>query len=636
VKYLLRAGKFLAPYKSQALIAFLALLLSNGASLIQPQFTRLIVDRGIAAGDLRLIIWLSLGLVGFSIVKSVFNFAQGALMVRTAQDVAYDMRNRIYAKIQALSFSYHDQAQTGQLMTRATSDVDMVQGFVGHGFLMVVGSALMMIGSLVFLFITNWQLSIVMLVIVPLSFAIFGTVISRIRPLFRVVQQRLAHLNTVLQESLVGVRVVKAFVREPHEAQRFEHANQELYDINVRIAKMVSFLFPLIFLFSNTATLAVYWIGGGQVIRGQLSLGEMISFINYMMMAFWPMMTVTMVITMISQAGASAERIFEVLDARSEVVEKPDAVPLPPVEGRVIFENVSFRYIEHGEPVLSDVSLTAEPGQVVALLGATGSGKSTIINLIPRFYDVTEGRVMVDATDVRDVTIESLRSQIGIVFQETTLFAGTIKENIAFGRPEATMEEIIAAAEAAEAHDFIVSFPDGYETQVGERGMTLSGGQKQRVAIARALVLDPHILILDDSTSSVDLETEYRIQQALDRLMEGRTSFVIAQRIATVLNADQILVLDNGEVVARGIHEELMASSEIYADIYHSQLIQDTDLSKEAVVAGAVAAPVGVSGERPPMMHPAEGMRPDGRGPGEGLPRRGAAAPPMPGRREIE
>jgi ATP-binding cassette subfamily B multidrug efflux pump len=622
VKHLLRAGKFLAPYKGQALIAFLALLLSNGASLIQPQFTRLIVDRGIEAADMRLIILLSLGLVGFSILNSVFNFAQGALMVRTAQDVAYDMRNRIYAKIQALSFSYHDHAQTGQLMTRATSDVDLVQGFLGQGFLMVVGSALMMIGSLIFLFITNWQLSIVMLVIVPISFGIFGNLNRRIRPMFRVVQQRLSHLNTVLQESLVGVRVVKAFVREPHEAERFEHANLELYDINIRIARMVSFLFPLIFLFSNTATLAVYWIGGGQVIRGQLSLGEMISFINYMMMAFWPMMTVTMVITMISQASASAERIFEVLDARSEVVEKPDAVPLPPVQGRVIFEDVSFRYIEHGEPVLSEVSFAAEPGQVVALLGATGSGKSTIINLIPRFYDVTEGRVLIDSIDVRDVTIESLRSQIGIVFQETTLFAGTVKENIAFGRPEATMDEIVAAAKAAEAHDFIVSFPDGYETQVGERGMTLSGGQKQRVAIARALVLDP--------------ETEYRIQQALDRLMEGRTSFVIAQRIATVLNADQILVLERGEIAARGVHEELMATSEIYAEIYHSQLLQDTDLSAEDIATGPVAAPAGVGGGQFSMMRRAEGMRPGGSGPGGGSPRRGAGASPMPPRREIE
>jgi ATP-binding cassette subfamily B multidrug efflux pump len=461
--------------------------------------------------------------------------------------------------------------------------------------LMVVGSALMMIGSLVFLFVTNWQLSLVMLVIVPVTFGIFGTVASRIRPLFMVVQQRLANLNTVLQESLVGVRVVKAFAREPYEAERYAGANQELYDINIRIGRIMALVFPMVFFISNFATLSVYWIGGGQVMRGDLTLGEMLSFANYMMMAFWPMLGVTMIITMISQAGASAERIFEVLDAQSDVVEKPGAIALSQAHGKVAFENVSFRYFGSGDLVLADVSLDAEPGQVVALLGATGSGKSTIINLIPRFYDVSEGKVLVDGIDVRDVTIESLRSQIGIVFQETTLFAGTIRENIAFGRPDATQEEIVAAAEAAEAHDFIVEFPDGYETAVGERGVTLSGGQKQRVAIARALLLNPRILILDDSTSSVDLETEYRIQKALSRLMEGRTSFVIAQRIATVLNADQILVLDKGQIVARGVHEELLRDSEISADIYYSQLLPDDALGQaqepEPAMAGRTGEP---------------------------------------------
>jgi ATP-binding cassette subfamily B multidrug efflux pump len=531
----------------------------------------------------------------------LLNFAQGALMARVAQGVGYDMRNRIYEKIQALSFSYHDQAQTGQLMTRATSDVDMVQNFLGQGLLMVVGALITMIGSVVFLFVTNWQLALVMLVIMPIAFGVFGYVSGRMRPMFKTVQQRLSSLNTVLQESLAGVRVIKAFVREPYEAERFAGANQELYDINIKIAKTMVFTFPMVFFLSNVATLAVYWIGGGQVIGGTLTLGEMMSFANYMMMAFWPMLMVTMVITMVSQAGASAERFFEVVDAQSEVVNKEGAQPLGAVEGRVVFENVSFRYIEHGEPVLSNVSLEAEPGQVIALLGATGSGKSTIINLIPRFYDVSEGRVTVDGVDVRDVTIESLRSQIGIVFQETTLFAGTIRENIAFGRPDATEEEIVAAAEAAEAHDFILDFPNGYETDVAERGVSLSGGQKQRIAIARALVLNPHILILDDSTSSVDLETEYRIQQALDRLMEGRTSFVIAQRIATVLNASQILVLDKGQIVAQGTHEELMETSEIYADIYHSQLLEGTggseDRATEPQPAGGMPhrefAPVG-------------------------------------------
>jgi ATP-binding cassette subfamily B protein len=365
--------------------------------------------------------------------------------------------------------------------------------------------------------------------------------------------------------------------------QRYTDANQELYDVNIRLGKIFAVFMPMIFFTSSMAVLCVYWIGGSQVIGGTLSVGEMLAFVGYMMMAFFPMLMITMIITMLSQAGASAERIFEVLDAQSEVVDKPEASALSTVRGEVAFEDVSFRYFEHGDPVLDDVSFGAEPGQVIALLGATGSGKSTVINLIPRFYDVTEGRVTIDGVDVRDVTIESLRSQIGIVFQETTLFAGTIQENIAFGRPEATMEEIVAAAQAAEAHDFITEFPDGYDTDVGERGTTLSGGQKQRVAIARALLLNPRILILDDSTSSVDLETEYRIQQALDRLMEGRTSFVIAQRIATVLNADQILVLDKGKIAAHGVHEELMDDSEIYADIYYSQLIGDMDFEDIAL-----------------------------------------------------
>jgi ATP-binding cassette subfamily B multidrug efflux pump len=588
VKHLLRASQFLKSYRWLVIGAFVCLLVANGARLIQPQFTRLVVDAGIEAGNMRQVIVMSGALVGSAVLGAIFSFLQGVLMARTAQGIAYDLRNRLYSKIQALSFSYHDRAQTGQLMTRATSDVDMVQRFVGNAFLMMTGSALMMLGSLVFLFATNWQLSLVMVVIVPLVFGVFGRLASQIRPMFRTVQERLAKLNTVLEENLVGVRVVKAFVREMYEASRYATANQELYEINLTIAKRFSIFMPMIFFTSNIALLSVYWIGGGQVIGGRLTIGAMLSFTNYMMMAFFPMLMLTMVITMLSQAGASAERIFEVLDAQSEVVEKEDARALPLLRGEVAFKDVSFRYFGSGDLVLDNVSFRAEPGQVVALLGATGSGKSTIINLIPRFYDVTEGEVMVDGIDVRDVTLESLRSQIGIVFQEATLFAGTIRENIAFGRPDATMDEIMAAATAAEAHDFIASFPEGYDTNVGERGVTLSGGQKQRVAIARALLLNPRILILDDSTSSVDLETEYRIQKALDRLMEGRTSFVIAQRIATVLNADQILVLDGGKIVARGVHEELLRESEIYAEIYQSQLLP-AEHAEEGPVAAATA-----------------------------------------------
>jgi ATP-binding cassette subfamily B multidrug efflux pump len=497
---------------------------------------------------------------------------QGVLSARTAQGIAYDLRNQLYAKIQSLSFSYHDRAQTGQLLTRATSDVDVVRMFVGMGFIQLLSAVLMMAGSIVLLFATDWQLALIVLVLVPLTFGVFGFFASKARPLFMQIQQRLADLNTVLQENLAGVRVVKAFAREDYEAGRYTQANQKLFDLNLVVGRLFSMAIPLIFLIANLALLAVYWIGGYQAIAGNLTVGRLVAFASYMLMAFFPMLMLGMIMAMVSQAGASAERVFEILDARSEVVEKPDAVELTAIEGRVAFENVGFRYFTGGERVLQGVNFTAEPGQTVALLGATGSGKSTIVALIPRFYDVTDGRVLVGGQDVRDVTLDSLRRQIGVVLQETTLFSGTIRENIAFGRPEAPFEEIVAAAQAAEAHDFITSFPDGYETMVGERGVTLSGGQKQRVAIARALLLDPRILILDDATSSVDYETEYRIQQALERLMEGRTSFVIAQRIATVLNADQILVLDRGEIVARGTHEKLLEGSPIYAEIYCSQL----------------------------------------------------------------
>jgi len=572
VKYLWRALGYLRRYWLLAAGAFLGLLISTATRLAVPRLTQMIIDNGIAAGRMNVVIWAALGTVGMAVAGSVFSFLQGVLSARTAQGVAYDLRNRLYAKIQSLSFSYHDRAQTGQLLTRATSDVEAVRMFVGMGFIQLLSAILMMVGSITLLFATDWQLAFIILVLVPLTFGIFAFFAGKARPLFMQIQQRLADLNTVLQENLAGVRVVKAFAREFHEQARYARANQSLFDLNLVVGRLFAVAIPLIFLIANLALLAVYWVGGYQAIAGHLSVGRLVAFASYMMMVFFPMLMLGMIITMVSQAGASAERVFEILDAQSEVVEKPDAVELPAVEGRLAFEQVSFRYFSGGELVLKDVSFVAEPGQTVALLGATGSGKSTIVALIPRFYDVTEGRVTVDGHDVCSVTLDSLRRQIGIVLQETALFSGTIRENIAFGRPEAPVEEVTAAAKAAEAHDFIMAFPEGYDTPVGERGVMLSGGQKQRIAIARALLLDPRILILDDATSSVDYETEYRIQRALERLMEGRTSFVIAQRIATVLNADQILVLDQGEIVARGTHEELMQESSIYAEIYYSQL----------------------------------------------------------------
>jgi ATP-binding cassette subfamily B multidrug efflux pump len=632
MRSLARALSYLKPYWLLATGTFVTLLLSTLLNLLIPAITQRIIDDGITAKAVSVITLGALAVVGVALMRALFSFLQGFWAAKASENVAYDMRNILYEKIHKLSFGYHDRAQTGQLLTRATSDVDRVQMFVGRGFIMFLTALIMIVGSLILLFSLDWQLALIMVVLMPLTMAIFVFFATRARPLFTRVQERLSHLNTVLQESLVGVRVVKAFAREPHERRQFQKANWDLMEESINVGKLIARAFPLIFLMANLGTLAVIWIGGLQVIGERLSIGELVAFQSYLMMTMFPLFMLGMIIAMVSQASASAERVFEILDAQSEVVEKPGAVTMPAVQGRVTFDRVWFRYFgskddsdaeDEGEPqpsrrrrqrsrsggngrgmggmglgmgmggpsgppapaadewVLEDVSFTAEPGQVVALLGATGSGKSTIINLIPRFYDASRGAVRIDGVDVRDVTLDSLRSQIGIVMQETTLFTGTIRDNIAYGRPEATLEEVMAAAKAAEAHDFIIEFSDGYDTAVGERGVTLSGGQKQRVAIARALLLDPRILIMDDSTSSVDVETEYRIQQALDKLMVGRTSFVIAQRISTVRDADAILVLEDGHIAATGTHEDLMRDSAIYAEIYSSQLESEYDLMPE-------------------------------------------------------
>jgi ATP-binding cassette subfamily B protein len=401
------------------------------------------------------------------------------------------------------------------------------------------------------------------------------------RPMFEMVQRKLSAMNAVLQENVAGIKVVKAFNRERQQQERFGRAADDYMGQMLRVMRLMTFLMPTIFLLANLGQAVVLYFGGGQIIAGTLTLGEWQKFSLYLVFVFIPVGQLGFIITQMSQAAASAGRIFEILDARNEVADQPGSRPLPSVNGRVEFKEVTFRYFGGETPVLDGVSFTAQAGQTVALLGMTGSGKSTVINLIPRFYDPSEGQVLIDGRDIRQVRLESLRAQIGIVLQETTLFSGTIRDNIAFGRSDASMEQVIAAAQAAAAHDFIREFPQGYETQVGERGTTLSGGQKQRLAIARALLLDPRILILDDSTSSVDLQTEYQIQRALDRLMVGRTSFVIAQRISTVLNADQILVLDKGRIAASGNHEQLLDSSEIYAEIYSSQLVEDAALETE-------------------------------------------------------
>ncbi len=577
---LLRAIRYLGNQRRSALIAYGALVLATLAQLAVPQVVQNMIEAvtraggNLAVAEQVLINGAGLILL-FAVLRGVFSFLQAFMSESTSQGLAFDLRNAIFAKIQRLSFSYYDQNQTGQLMVRATDDVERLRTFIAQGLILAAQSFLLLSGALVVLAFTNLQLTLIVLPLLPIALVIFVAFGRISQPLFALVQQKLSALNTILQENLAGIKVVKAFAREPYEERRFDMAATELMAQQLRVSRVFSFLFPVVFLVAQIGQAAVLYFGGQQILGGTLSLGEYQKFSLYLIYVFLPLGQLGFVIALLAQAAASATRIFEVLDARSEIVERPDAHELPPINGRVEFRAVSFRYFGSSEPVLQAVSFVVEPGQTVALLGATGSGKTSIISLIPRFYDVSEGAVLIDGHDVRDVTIDSLRSQIGIVLQETNLFSGTIRDNIAFGRPEATDDEVIAAARAAAAHDFIMSFPDGYATRVGERGVTLSGGQRQRIAIARALLLNPRLLILDDSTSSVDLQTEQRIQQALDQLMHGRTSFVIAQRISTVLNADQILVLDGGCVAARGTHAELMETSPIYAEIYHSQLVDD-------------------------------------------------------------
>lgn len=613
-----RALGYIGHYPRAAIIAYGTLLIASLAQLAVPWLVRQIIDaitdgtlanailglppavqeqavtmqgttlaeiQQTAAGAEDALIAVCIAIVVFALARGVFAFLQGYMAEWLSQSIAFDFRNELFAKIQRLSFSYHDRNQTGQLMIRATDDVEKVRLFVGQGLLLALQAIVILVGTLIILFWTNVDLTLVSLPILPLAvlmFMVFGAVSQ---PMFIKLQARLSDLNTILQENLAGIRVIKAFVREPEETRRFEASVDSHLRQNLRISTLFSFIFPLVFLIANLGQVVVLYAASRLIVDGNLTLGEWQQFSLYLVYVFFPLGNLGFIISLMSQAAASAERIFEILDAENEVETRPGAVEMGQVQGHVVFENVSFRYFKHGEDVLKDVSFEAKPGQTIALLGATGSGKTTIINLLPRFYDVTEGRVLIDGKDVRDVTLTSLRSAIGIVLQETTLFTGTIRDNIAFGRPDASLDEVIAAAKAAAAHDFIMSFPQGYDTPVGERGATLSGGQKQRIAIARALLLDPRILILDDSTSSVDLATEYRIQQALDRLMEGRTSFVIAQRISTVLNADQILVLDRGRIAARGTHEELMETSPIYVEIYNSQLVEDAALDEDVTAA---------------------------------------------------
>jgi ATP-binding cassette subfamily B protein len=560
-------------------VAVLSLLLVSSANLATPLLIGRAIDEGIGPRRLGVIFVVVGWLVGLAVARAMFTFLQGYLAERASQGVAYDLRDALFERIERLSFSYYDRVQTGQLVTRLTSDVEQIRTFAGSGVVQLANAVVMLIGTTILLLYLDWQLALVALAIVPIIAVLLVRFVGRIRPLFREVQQTLGRLNTVLQEDLLGVRVIRAFAREDYETARYTSVNEELLEKNLTTVRVFSNNFPFVFLFANLGTLAIIWFGGWQVIGGRLSVGDLVAFNTLLGFMLFPILTIGFLSASISRAGASSQRVFDVLDAPLDVKDSPEASILLPLSCRVDFDDVSFRYPGSVRDILTGVSFTARPGQTVAVLGTTGSGKSTLVNLIPRFYDVTGGAVRLDGNDVRDVTLSSLRSQIGIVLQETRLFSGTVRENVAFGKPDATDEEIVAAAEAAQAGEFIRGLSDGYDTVIGERGIGLSGGQRQRIAIARALLIDPRLLILDDSTSAVDAETEAAIQETLDRLMreKHRTVFVIAQRVSTVRDADLILVLDEGRIAASGTHEELLRESELYNEILGSQLLSPSE-----------------------------------------------------------
>jgi ATP-binding cassette subfamily B protein len=566
--------RFVKPYWKLAVLSLILLIFMVLFDLSIPRLIERIIDQGIKQKDLAIVLQTSALMIVISLLDALVAVLNNIYSIRVGESVARDIRKAIFVKVQNFSYGNLDHFSTGKLMVRLTSDTSAVQRITQVSLRIGTRAPLMMIGSIILMFITSKILALTMVPLLVVASAVILFFSVRMEPFFRSVQQRLDRLNTVLQENIAGARLVKSFVRGDFEGQRFETANEDLTQNTIQVMQFMSAMSPALTVFINIGLVLVIWVGGLQAIAGNLSLGQIVAFTNYLLSTMTPLIMMTQLSNTWANGIASAKRINEVLDAAPEVPASLAPQHLPTSsENRVIFENVDFHYNSNTNlPVLEDICLSAEPGQTVAILGATGSGKTSLINLIPRFYDTTSGQVSVDGVNVRDLAEDDLLAHIAIVPQETILFTGTIRDNLCYGRPEATDEEIIAAARAAQAHEFIEEMPDGYNTRVEERGSNFSGGQKQRIAIARALVTHPDILILDDSTSAVDVETESKIQSALLQILRGRTCFVVAQRISTVLNADKIVVLDRGRIAAEGTHAELLKSSKIYQEIYDSQL----------------------------------------------------------------
>jgi len=519
-------------------------------------------------GKSRLLV-LSVEIVGLTIIVGTLYFVQRYVNTYFSQKVVYDIRNDVFAALQNQSFAFYDKVHTGQLLAKVTTDIDRIRGFLGWQLTFLINSMFLLAAALYSMFVMDLRLTMLLLLLMPPLFLTFYYFGKKIRPLFQQMREQYGNLTSVLHENIAGIRVVRAFAREDFERRRFKSENDKYFETTLASVRVRAFFIPLIALLIGLGTVIIFWYGGSEAISGTLTIGALVAFNAYLAMLVMPMRFLGFFVSGYQLSMIAGDRVFGVMDAELEIKEKPNAITLPKLQGDVRFENVSFSY-EKDQQILRSINLEAQSGETVALLGATGSGKSTIIRLIPRFYDVTSGKITVDSYDVRDVKLRSLREQIGIVSQETFLFTLSIKENIAYGKPKATIDEIIEAAKTARAHEFISAFPNGYDTRVGERGVTLSGGQQQRIAIARALLSDPKILILDDSTSSVDVETEYEIQRALQALLKNRTTFVITQRVSTIRSANKIVVLENGEVAEEGTHETLMAKKGAYYRIYQT------------------------------------------------------------------
>jgi ATP-binding cassette subfamily B protein len=572
MRSLFRLRPFVRPYWKQVLLALLALTLLTALKLVVPLIIRQVIDQGLTNGDVRLIVTAALSLLVIGLASAALIYWQRYQTEIIAAQIGYDLRNRLYNHIQRLPFTFHDHSQTGQLISRTIEDVRSIERFAGNGIVELIHLFMLFTGIVSLLYIANPRLAtIALLPMIPLVLITtnFG---RRIGEYFIAVDNSLGELSSRLQENVLGVQVVRAFAREPHEIKRFNRANRILYDTRITVIGEWSKIMPTSHLLVILSTILILWFGGQLVLAGEMTIGDLVAFNSYLLMLAEPARQLTWLVNMAGEAVAGVKRTFEILDLEPEIKSPPKAIVLPEITGRVEFNNVALAYRGESSHALCEINLTVEPNQVIALIGPTGSGKTSLVNLIPRFYDVVQGEVLIDGNDIREVDLVSLRMQIGIVLQTSLLFSTNIRENIAFGRPQASDEEIYEAAKAAQAHEFILSTPAGYDTIVGERGITLSGGQRQRVAIARALLMDPRILILDDSTSSVDTSTEHLIQKALTQLMEGRTTFVIAHRLSTVKRADLILVMEDGQVLERGTHLELLAQDGLYREIYNLQL----------------------------------------------------------------